>query len=71
MNSKMGHILSNISEELSVDIASISGISHKLIKKNIIYMQNENNWEINLGQELMQSRINMHRTMEIPGFTDE
>ena len=71
MNSKMGQILSNISEELSVDMADISGISHKLIKQNIRYMQNENNWEINLGHELMQSRINMHGTMEIPGFADE
>ena len=71
LNSKMGKILVSIADELNVGMTDILDLSNKIVKQNLSYMRKENDWEINLGRELIQSRGNMHNTMEIPGFSDE
>ena len=71
VNSKMGKILVSIADQLQVGITDILDMSNKIVKQNLSYMRNENDWEINLGLEVIQSRGNIHKTMEIPGFSDE
>ena len=71
LNSKMGKILSHISDELNVNMSDIQKVSSKCIKQNLRYMQNNHDWEINLGRELLQARNSNYRTIEIPGFGDD
>ena len=71
LNSKMGRTISNISHELNINMSEIHEVSSKCIKRNLIYMKNENEWEINLGGELILARKSIHRTIDIPGFSDD
>ena len=73
MNSKMGKTLNYIAEGINIDRREIFYMSSRDIKRNLSYsrVEEENEWEMSICRELLQSRGNAHQTMEIPGFSHD